>query len=277
MHIPSTDGVSLAVHDLGGTGAPLLIAHATGFCGMTYGPIASALAASFHVWALDFRGHGDSTAPATGDFSWSGMGADALAAIDAVADGPLVAMGHSLGGAALLLAELARPGSLRCAFLYEPIVFPTDSSLAGRDNPLAVAARRRRSTFPSKGDALRRYAGHTPLGVLRADALAAYVEHGFADQPDGTATLKCSPADEAATFEAEGKMTVDRIRGLALSTTVAVGQPSPGPNPGAFGPAIVAAMPGARLLEYPHLGHFGPLQDPNSVAADVRSAAEAAG
>lgn len=276
MEISSTDGVTLALHDLGGTGAPLLIAHATGFCGRTYEPLAGELATSFHVWALDFRGHGDSTGPANGDFSWAGMGADALAAIDTLGERPIVAMGHSLGGAALMLAEVARPGSLRCAYLYEPIIFPAGDQFAGVDNPMAIAARRRRRTFPSKAAALARYAGHTPLGVLRADALAAYVEHGFADQPDGTATLKCTPEDEAATFEAEGKLTIDEVRDVAVPATVAAGQPSDRPDPASFGPLIVSAMPSARLLEYSHLGHFGPLQDPVSVGADIVAMAQGA-
>ena len=269
MRIPSTDGVSIALHDLGGSGETLLIAHATGFCGQTYGPLAAALAESFHVWALDFRGHGDSTAPDNGDFSWTGMGADVLAAMDAVADGPLVVVGHSLGGAALFLAERERPGAISRAYLYEPIIHPTHWGNAPHENPMAVAARRRRSTFPSKGAALLRYAGRTPLGVLRADALAAYVEHGFAEQPDGTAVLKCAPENEAATFEAEGKMTIDQVVGLPVPTMIAIGQPEDGPNPASFGPAIVEAMPHARLHEYRHLGHFGPLQDPVSVAEDI--------
>lgn len=272
MQISSTDGVTLALHDLGGNGEPLLIAHATGFCGQTYGPLAASLAGAYHVWALDFRAHGDSTAPGNGDLSWTRMGEDALAAIKAVADGPLAAVGHSLGGAALLLAELTEPGVLRGAFLYEPIVFPVDASLAGLNNPMAAAARRRRAVFPSKGDALRRYAGHTPLGVLRADALAAYVEHGFADQPDGTAQLKCSPEHEAATFEAEGKVTVERIAGLPLPTTIALGQPTSAHEPVSFGPAIASALPNATVRSFPHLGHFGPLQDPPSVAEGILAA-----
>ncbi len=272
MHIPSTDGVTLALHDLGGTGEPLLIAHATGFCGQTYVPLTAALASSFHVWALDFRGHGDSTAPEDGDFSWVGMGADASAAIDAISDGGLVAFGHSMGGAALLLAELARPGALRSVFLYEPIIFPSRARLPGPDNPMATAARRRRRTFPSKGAALLRYAARTPLGVLRADALAAYVEHGFADDEDGTATLKCAPESEAATFEAEGKVSVEQVAGLALTTTVGAGR-SDGGDPAAFAPAIVDAMPEATLRSYPRLGHFGPLQDPDLIAEDMLAVA----
>ena len=64
-------------------------------------------------------------------------------------------------------------------------------------------------------------------------------------------------------------MTIEQVSGLALPTTIAIGHAEAGPNPAAFGPGIVAAMPKAQLQEYPHLGHFGPLQDPDSVAEDI--------
>ena len=63
MRIASTDGVTVAVHDLGGDGEPFLICHATGFCAQAYTPMAARLAERHHVWGLDFRGHGDTPAP----------------------------------------------------------------------------------------------------------------------------------------------------------------------------------------------------------------------
>ncbi len=270
MRVASTMGVTVAVHDLGGSGDPFLIAHATGICGRAYEPMAGALKDAFHVYALDFRGHGDSTDPEDGDFAWAGMGDDVLAAIDTLGVDQIDVFGHSLGGAALLIAESMRPGLLRSAFFFEPIVM-TEEYLAGRTNVMSDAARRRREIFPSRADALMRYASRTPLGVWRADALAAYVEHGFDDLPDGTVRLKCRPESEARTFECETKMTLERIGGFAVPAVVAVG--SEEPTGAMFGQPIVDAMANARLAQYPHLGHFGPLQDPASIGADVLEAA----
>ncbi len=133
MRVSSTKGVTLAVHDLGGEGPPFLIAHATGMCGRAYEPLAAVLAPHFHVYAIDFRGHGDSSEPEDGDFAWAGMGADVLAAIDALGVDRIDAMGHSLGGASLLIAESVRPGVLRSAYLFEPIVL-TEAYLSERTN-----------------------------------------------------------------------------------------------------------------------------------------------
>ena len=50
----------------------------------------------------------------------------------------------------------------------------------------------------------------------------------------------------------------------------------PGPNPAQFGSAAADAIPGGKLIEYPHVGHFGPFQDPETIAADVLGAIDAA-
>ena len=82
-----------------------------------------------------------------------------------------------------------------------------------------------------------------------------------------------SGESEARTFESESKMTVDRVVGIDVPTTVAVGRRDgdEGPNPARFGPLVVDAMPDARLVEYAYLGHFGPLQDPDTLAEDIIS------
>lgn len=273
MRIPSTKGVVLAVHDLGGDGPAFLIAHATGMCGRAYEPLAARLAERFHVYALDFRGHGDSTAPADGDFVWAGMGADVLAVVDALGVDHLDAMGHSMGGASLLMAEAARPALLRSVYLFEPIVL-TEEYSSERTSVMSDAARRRRSVFPSRAEAMWRYASRPPLSTLRADALAAYVEHGFADNPDGSVRLKCEPESEARTFECETKMTLDRVSDLDVHAVIGVGGDEPTST--LFGEPLAQAMRNATLIRYPNLGHFGPLQDPASIAADIVAGVEAA-
>ena len=62
MRVPSTNGVEIKVHDLGGEGPPLVLAHATGFHGRVWEPLAAHLT-GFHLWSIDMRAHGDSTAP----------------------------------------------------------------------------------------------------------------------------------------------------------------------------------------------------------------------
>lgn len=272
MQVPSSDGVVVTVHDLGGTGDPFLICHATGFLGRVYEPMAAGLTARHHVYAIDFRGHGDTPRPANERFDWSGMADDLEAVIPELTDEPLAVFGHSMGGAVAMLVEERRPGTLRSAYLYEPIIVPaiaTPGFSEGDNNMMATTARKRRPSFPSKADALLRYASRPPLDGLQASALYAYVEHGFREEPDGTVSLKCRPEDESATFAATGKATVDNVAKVQTPTVVAVGWDDGSWSPSMFGPGIVEAMPNAVLERHPTLGHFGPLQDPATIAAAI--------
>ena len=268
--VPSTSGVTLGLHHLGGRGPDLLICHATGFHGLAYAPLGRGLAGEFTVWALDFRGHGSSSAPRDGAFTWQGMADDVLAAIDAIGSGPVFAVGHSLGGAAILGAELVRPGSIGAAYLYEPIVFSAQRLANRGDNPMSGPARKRRSTFSSKRAAYERYAGRPPLDVLRPDALAAYVEHGFVDDGAGGVRLACEPEHEARTFEADDNVTTDDLEGLDLRVVIGVGAPERDGGPADLAPDVAATVAGSRLITY-ELGHFGPFEDPDRIAADIVS------
>ena len=110
MRVRSSDGVHLKVHDLGGDGPPLLFAHATGFHGRVWEPLASHLP-QFSKWSLDMRAHGDSTVPADRPLEWEGFADDVLAVIDALGLESPYGVGHSKGGAAMLRAEQRRPGT----------------------------------------------------------------------------------------------------------------------------------------------------------------------
>lgn len=274
--VPGRDGLDLAVYDLGGDGPDLLLVHATGFCAGVWAPVAERLA-GFHVTALDVRGHGRSAAPdlsARSAMSWDGTGADVRSAVDALGLRSPVAAGHSMGGASLLIAELERPGTFRSLWAYEPIVFPPEVTAdAGRRRPnhLADGARRRRATFTSEQAAFDNYASKPPFDVLDPAGLRAYVHHGFARQPDGSVTLRCRPEVEAATFEMGPRHhTFERLGEVSAPMVVVRGRDEVGPA--AFAPGIVDALAHGSLEEHPDLGHFGPLQDPATIAASIVAA-----
>ena len=267
LDVRSGDGVNLKLRMMGGSGPDLLVCHATGFHGLAYRPLAQCLKEHFRVWALDFRGHGASGAAPDGDYAWSGMGVDVAACAAEIGGDRLYGFGHSMGGAALLLAERSTPGMFEGLFLYEPIVLPRGFFAAPNANPLAAGARNRREVFNSRAEALARYSSRSPLGVMRADALAAYVEGAFVDLPDGRVRLACSAETEARTFEASGGLATEEATGIDVPATVAAGTVGGVPNPGAFASAVAEALPQGRFMSFEDLGHFGPLEAPGVVAA----------
>lgn len=270
MTVRSTGGVELAVHDLGGEGPTLLISHATGFHGRCYEPVARALADRFHCVAFDYRGHGDSTS-SNEPVDWERYGDDAVAMARSL-DGPVVAFGHSMGGACLLMAAHREPALFRRLVLFEPIVFPTDrprhdsDSDSDGDSALAAGARRRRTSFRSYEEAIANYAAKPPLGWFTPEALEAYVRHGFALGDDGQVHLKCRPDTEAATFEMGGSHhTWDVLASIGTPTLVIAGSVSP-MQPSAVAGAIAERLPHAAYLELPQFDHFAPMTHPREMA-----------
>jgi pimeloyl-ACP methyl ester carboxylesterase len=270
--VPSTDGVQVALHDLGGAGEPLLLCHATGFHAMVWKPLAARLAGEFHCYAPDLRHHGDAVVPEGVGYEWRGFRDDVLAVVDFLGLERPFGVGHSKGGAALLLAEEQRPGTFRSLYCFEPIVFPAVAREGMQGNPLAEGARRRREVFPSKDAAYENFAAKPPMSALHPDALRAYVDHGFAEQPDGSVLLKCRGASEAQVYEMSAEHNAfDHLAEVQIPVVVAYGTSPEGP-PAAIAPQVAERLPHGRLVEFDHVGHFGPLEDPDAVAASIREA-----
>ncbi|CAN5237832.1 alpha/beta hydrolase [soil metagenome] len=270
MRVASTDGVELAVHDFGGTGPGLVLAHATGFHGQMWGPLAAALRPHFHCWSFDARGHGDSTRPEPPDFDWRGFGEDSLAVIDGLGLAKPFGFGHSQGGSAFLLAEQARPGTFAGLYLYEPVAWPEPLPMDG--HPLVEGALRRRHHFESVEAALQRLGSKAPLSDLDSTVLRAYVDHGFFVAPAGGISLKCRAEDEAQTYRMGLRhRAFDHLGDVGCPVTIARGSSTRAVEMG-LAVRQVALLPAGHLEEFDGLGHFGPLEDPSTVAASVTRA-----
>jgi pimeloyl-ACP methyl ester carboxylesterase len=283
-HAFDANGIRLVVHDWGGDGSPVLLAHPTGFHGRIWAPIAERLVGRGHrVHSFDFRGHGDSEAPDPSDesYSWSGFADDALAVtrhlgLESVAD--LLACGHSKGGASLVLGEQRARGTYPRIWTYEPIMFPGNAApVPNEEFPLSRAARKRRNEWASVEEAYEAYASKPPFEVMQPDALRAYVEYGLRDRGDGVFELKCRPEVEARVY-AMGPMhgAYERLHDVEPPVLVVCGESSRDISP-EFGGRIADRMPRGALEVMAGCGHFGPQQDADAtVASMVRFASETA-
>jgi pimeloyl-ACP methyl ester carboxylesterase len=266
--VDSTNGVSLALYDLGGDGRPLLFAHATGFCASIWGPVADHLP-DRHCWAVDFRCHGRSSRPDDDDLDWRGTADDVLAVVDELDLSGADGVGHSMGGAALLLAEQRRPDTFAHLWAFEPVVIPPGIMLDDPgSNRLATGAARRRDTFPSAEAAFDNFASKPPLNTLRPESLRAYIEGGFEPQSDGRVRLRCRPADESRFYLMGGQHhAYDHLGEVKCPVTIVRGVEDFGPY--TFAPAVVERLPRGRLVDRPSLTHFGPMEDPEWIAASI--------
>ena len=266
------DGATVAAYDFGGSGPPVLFAHATGFHAHSWLPVISRLSDRFHCYAFDERGHGASPTPPNLDFGWARFGADARAVAASFGLSRPFGVGHSAGGALLLRAEEDHAGSWRAVWAYEPVVFPPAESAPEGSviaNPLVATTRKRKGWFESRQAAYDNYVSKPPFASFTAEALAAYLDHGLRADPAGGVVLACSPDDEARTYEGSMVSGIwERLPSVAVPVLGVAGEASDHP-PARLLAGVVARLPDARMELMDGLGHFAPFEDPDRVAASI--------
>lgn len=276
MKVASNNGVKVEMYDMGGTGPNMLLSHANGFHGRCWKPVAENLIKRFHCYSFDHRGHGDTKAPKDWKVAWAGYGADATACAKSINEpGGIIGVGHSMGGATLLIAAIKNPGLFRGLLLYEPIVKPDDVRMpANRPNNLAEGAARRKKSFKSFEDAIENYSNKMPMTHFTPEALEAYVRDGFSQADDGSVHLKCDPALESENFRnPEIPHLWKKLCELDIPVWVLSGHPEPF-QPSGFAEAIADRLPQGNHIEYSDLDHFGPFVDPIRVARIIDTFAD---
>lgn len=218
-------------------GPPLVLLHGIGVDGRDWLPVVAALAAHFHLYIPDLRGHGQSLTPPSG-YQLNDYADDLLALLDALGVATTHALGHSLGGDVLWRAAARAPARFR-RLVVEDTPLGRDSALA----PLLRASQRLqrqsyetieaffRHRYPNAGsDEVRERVAtfqHTNPGVF-ADRLAEVLAlPGGAPLPPLALPLLYLRADPRA----GGMMPADGVD------------------------AIRAAAPDAQVIDLPGIGH----------------------
>ena len=275
IRVPSSDGVSLAVHDLAGAHElpTLLLSHATGFHAHCYLPIAEALSDRYHSVGLDYRGHGETEIDPTWKTDWSRFGDDAIAVARELS-GPITGFGHSMGAAALLMAARRDPSLFDRLVLFEPIAPGAVPSASGdeeiNDSPMVQGALRRRRTFPSLDAAFDNYSVKPPMSLMTPEVLRNYVEHGFRptvdDEGSPVVTLRCTPEVEAGIFATALDNGVWELLPHVATPCVVISGRMAASEPSAMTRAIADRLPRAEYVQLDHHTHFGPFSHPHELA-----------
>lgn len=280
----------------------LLFAHATGLCKETWRPVLAALESKASHVLFDFQGHGSRGADAIQPgASWDDFAVrDVLAAAARAPAGvPLVGVGHSFGGAALLKAELAQPGTFAALVLSEPILFAADVG-AGDRSALVDRARKRRAQWSSRAEARAFFASRPLFQAWHPAALAGYLEGGLvggsreesACGEAGAVRLACAPDSEAACYGGAGRSVFAALPRVSCPVTVLVGAtsqhldhaPSTADHGAAGGPPTTLAhfqglaqrLARGAVEVVAGAGHFHPQEQPGAVARAVDAAVAAA-
>ena len=123
--------------------------------------------------------------------------------------------------------------------------------------------------FGSRREAIANFAGKAPFDRLDPDALAAYVDNGFAPVDGGGIRLRCRREHESQVFaHAFSHDAFAHLAEVRCPVTLACGADTDGFGPD-FLDAFAQRLARPNTVVLPGMGHFGPLEDPGVVAASV--------
>jgi len=266
--------------DWGGRGPQAHFLHGNGFCAGTYTPFIKHLANDLRVIASDVRGHGGS------DFdgiqpvrSWRVFAEDLKVIVERTTRPPIIGMGHSLGAVSTCMAAASFPRLFNTVVLVDPVfLMPRRLATIGLMRtlglqgrlPLARAARRRRRTFRSKAEALRRLlSGRGIFKTWSPEFVEAYLECGLLEKDAESAVLTCDPELEARIFEAIPLDVWSYVRGLRCPVLAIRGERSDVFPAGAADRMKRLAADG-EVATIAGTGHFPTMEKPEECAEVIR-------
>ena len=253
-----------ARHGRGVSGRVLLV-HSGGFTSRQWRRLAEDLANDHEVLAPDLIGYGADTWPVGAPFDFR-QDVERLAAL--VGDKPAHLVGHSYGGLLVMQLALARPA--RSIAVFEPVTFGV--------------------LDPADTDDARAIASIAQLGAYRPDARGvdeAWLR-AFVDWWQGEGAWDRLAEETRQAFRDVGWKLSEEVRSLSAdrtsraaygtiaAPTLLLGGAQSQPAETHVLRRLAAALPSARLVLFPGMGHMGPITHAREVnaaiAAHVRGA-----
>jgi 3-oxoadipate enol-lactonase len=229
--------------------------HGLLFSGWMFHRQIAALRRTYRCVAIDWRGHGDSTASTTG-YDMDTLSADAIALIDHLAFAPVHYVGLSMGGFVGLRIGARRPELLRSLALLDTSADAEDADAAARYRLMAR---------------IYRITGITPL---RHTVERLMFGPSFLADPASRPTLDewerhlrhCSRSaiSDAVRAVADRASVEHEIGTIAVPTLVIVGADDV-PTPPKKAQRIAERIAGSRLAQLPNCGHSSSLEQPEVV------------
>jgi pimeloyl-ACP methyl ester carboxylesterase len=261
------------IYTFGGAGPVMHLAVANGFPPAVYAPLLQPFTVNYGVICLPPRALWPGQQPPAELHDWQMIADDLLAGLWEYDLSNVIAVGHSFGGIASLLAVIAEPGRFRALCLLDPTILPPHTMdymaqmQASGDMssfPLMQAALRRRRRF----DNAQTLYDYCKSKMLFADwpdeTIRLYAEFGTRLAADGSVELSWSPEWEAYYFSTLYTRTWDELPKLPPNFPVLVVR---GADSDTFLPEdydqVRRLLPGATCHEIPGHGHLFPQTAPD--------------
>ena len=287
--VESFDGTHLYVDVMGADDLPTLVfAHGYALSHRIWHFQRRELADTFRIVTYDQRGHGASERAVSGDYSVQALGRDLSAVIEATlqGDGPVLVVGHSMGGMTLLSYVEQYPESL-VDRLAGAVLMSTSGSdvvtggavtvgLAAVNGLSTRVARRAFSALGRRrGDDELAHGASNDLSYLMTKVIGlssaaspahvAFTEQLLLDTPTPVKAA-LGPMFTSLDLRATAPM-------LKIPTLVMVGEHDR-LTPPAQAERLAGLLPDAELVVLPGIGHMTPLEAHAEVNAHIRAFAQ---
>lgn len=264
-----------------------LLCHAGGLCKQVWDPVVTRLRDTLdacgtnggdRMVTFDFPFHGIEGARQGSSKRWDRWATAKVADVLKTLKGgssSCIGIGHSMGAAALLRAEVANPGSFKKLILFEPVInathmqFEEDEEFP--DAPMVKRTKNRVACWDS-GASLRQYLSERrPFNLWADESIEKFIAGGVQQNSDGTCELRCKPEDEANLYSVNISMAPELLSGISCPIHIVYGGDSnhfdtPWGTTDDFFEALHKAIPGSTLSRMEGLTHFMVMEDPQKIA-----------
>ncbi|MCP4142181.1 MAG: alpha/beta hydrolase [Chloroflexi bacterium] len=262
-------------------GHPLLFAHANGYPPDCYTPLFDLLS-DYQINAIRQRPLWDN-AQADKIKDWHPLSDDLLRFMDEQKLDKPIAIGHSMGGIAILRAALREPERFSRVILLDPVLFPPyfirlykiirALNLAHKTHPLVPAAQRRRRVFNNREMMIRGYRKKRVFRYFSDKALQAYVNGITCPLDDGRYQLCYSAEWEVQIYVTGVWRDMELWQNLPnLTPPLLIIR---GAETDTFyesaAKLVKKKLSSAKILTIPKSTHLLPLEEPEAVANEIRN------
>jgi pimeloyl-ACP methyl ester carboxylesterase len=193
--------VNIPKFDYGGDGVPLHFLHANGYPPDCYKPLFELLKTKYHLFGMKLRPlWEDAKTEEIND--WHPLSDDLLRFLTTSGLGPVIGVGHSVGGIVTLRAALRDPSKFRALVLLDPVLFVPSilamwnllraMGLGNKIHPKIIGALKRRPTFDNLDMVFRGYRTREIFRYMSDENLHAYIAGITKPKTDGSFELTYS-------------------------------------------------------------------------------------
>ncbi len=250
------------IYEMGGEGQVVHLAVANGFPAQTYLPLVQPLTEHYRVLSLPPRALWSDEKPPEELVSWRMLADDLLAGLEEHDLRDVIAIGHSFGGIASLLAAIDNPERFHALILLDPTILPPSTTVHEAVVPLVQGALRRKQHWQDVDDAFEYFRGRPLFEDWSDEAVRLYAEQGTCPANDGR-ELIWSAEWEAYYFSTIYTDTWEDVMKLKTPVLVVRGGGSDTFRPEAA-EQLRGLLPDMAYAEVPGFGHMFPQAAPDA-------------